>query len=113
MQQVDIDMRTPKPLQARLAFLDDVTSRKSAGVGRIPHGEAHLACNHQVVAAALERFTQYAFTFSEGVDVGGVDHVHALLGHHVDHAARISNRAAAGLGEKAFATKSHGAKCIK
>ncbi|MNT08093.1 hypothetical protein D3C72_1428220 [compost metagenome] len=102
VQVKDVDMVGREPVQAVLDRARDPHARVMRVVGRGLHGVAELGRQHPVVAAGAQQPADHLLRRALGVDVGGIDEIHAVV-------TRAGNDAG-GLGLVGLVGKHHGAQ---
>src|SRR3984885_16004443 len=88
MQLEEIDRLDSEALERALRRLQKMLARRAVVVWAIAHRECRLGRNEKSVALALDLLAQALLGEPGRIDVGGVEHVHAVIEAHVDEPGR-------------------------
>ena len=105
-----VEVVGPQPLQAVLDRAGEVEAAGAAVVGAVPGGGPRLGGEDDVVPPAPQDLAQDALRVPGGVQVGGVDEVHAAVQGLVDLAAGLVRAEARDLLEPSAGAEGDGAQ---
>ncbi len=110
---VEVQVVGLEPLQAAVHLVDDVSAAQPRLVDAGRHAPAHLAGQHHLAAVhpqVLEGLAQQPFAGAHGIDVGGVEEVHAAFERAPHQGGRLRLLLAADGLPDALAAEGHGAE---
>jgi hypothetical protein len=108
MHLIKIDDIGAQPFQTCLAFADEMPARETTIVWPLPHRIARLGRDqHAGLALRPHRLADQLFRAAAGIDIGGVDEIHAGVGDDVEQLAHLVELEIADFGEVSLAAEGH------